>query len=59
MDRCFFEMFKVGPLLLQAVPYIREFVQQMTVRMNLPMIVLPMAKITFPSDDAQNERTKA
>lgn len=52
----FFDRFKVGPLFLQVVPYLREFIHQMSVRMKLPPIILPLAKLTFGSDDDQISR---
>lgn len=41
----FFQAFADAALLLQVVPYVREFVQAMTLRMGIPPLTLPMVKL--------------
>jgi len=41
----FFEVFKNTTLMLQTVPYAREFFQSMTSRMNIPVFTLPVIMV--------------
>ncbi len=41
----FFDAFRDGPLLLQIVPFAREMVQSITLKMGVPPITIPMIKL--------------
>lgn len=46
----FFEAFKEGALKLVVTPYARELVQNLSVRMEIPPIIMPLIRINQPTE---------